>query len=68
MATTTAASRIANQDINDYSRNQFGSPFSELTAQQKSGRERWRVLKHKRVWKRAVYFSRALVTHGPSLL
>lgn len=40
MATATAASRIANQDINVYSRNQFGSPFSELTAQQKAGTNR----------------------------
>ncbi|KAF5842902.1 hypothetical protein DUNSADRAFT_3929 [Dunaliella salina] len=36
MASTTSILRIANQDINKYSRNQFGAPWSELDAQQKS--------------------------------
>jgi hypothetical protein len=31
------ADRVADLDINDYSRNMFGVPFSEATASQKAG-------------------------------
>eukprot|EP00967_Tisochrysis_lutea_P078093 scaffold106194_cov19-Tisochrysis_lutea.AAC.2 len=34
---TDALTHMICQDINAYSRNQFAAPFSELTAQQKSG-------------------------------